>query len=188
MASGAAASRAFSNLLVSALFAAVVVAGFQFEVGEERGWREPTGKEPETYNEWAAKNRFRIGDTVYFKYQKDSVLVVSSDDYLACNTSNPISKFEDGSTVFQFDRSGLFYFISGEPGHCRSGQRLIIRVMHPSEVEAPELAPSPASGGGSGGDGGLPNDNSTAKPSGVSYFVTALAGVFVVLALFMQEP
>ncbi|KAK4398628.1 Early nodulin-like protein 1 [Sesamum angolense] len=188
MASGAAASRAFSNLFVSAIFAASMVAGFRFEVGEERGWRKPTGEEPETYNEWASKNRFHIGDTVYFKYQKDSVLVVSSDDYLTCNTLNPISKFDDGGTVFQFDRSGLFYFISGQPGHCRLGQRLIIRVMHPSEVEAPELAPSPSSGGGWGGDGGLPADNSTAKRSGVSYFVTAPAGVLLILHLFMQEP
>ncbi|KAL0399117.1 UNVERIFIED_CONTAM: Early nodulin-like protein 1 [Sesamum radiatum] len=185
MASGAAASRAFSNLFVSALFASSMVAGFRFEVGEEKGWRKPTGKEPETYSEWAAKNRFHIGDTVYFKYQKDSVLLVSSDDYLTCNTLNPISKFDDGSTVFQFDRSGLFYFISGQPGHCRSGQRLVIRVMHPSEMEAPELAPSPSSGGGSGGDVGMPADNSTAKRSGISYFVTALAGVSVILYLFM---
>ncbi|KAI3466415.1 hypothetical protein Pfo_023078 [Paulownia fortunei] len=196
MASAAATSMAFNNVLFSTLLAAsvaaVLVSGFQFEVGEERGWRKPTGKEPETYNEWAAKNRFHIGDTVYFKYQKDSVLVVNSADYLNCNTSHPISKFEDGSTVFQFDRPGFFYFISGQPGHCKSGQRLIIRVMHPSEVEAPELAPSPAAGGGSGGDSGgnsgdwgPPGVNSTTKLSVVSHFMTALAGLFVILYLFM---
>ncbi|KAI3456806.1 hypothetical protein Pfo_013469 [Paulownia fortunei] len=178
---------AFNNLLFSALFAAsvaaVLVSGFQFEVGEGRGWRKPTGKEPETYNEWAAKNRFHIGDTVYFKYQKDSVLVVSSADYLNCNTANPIAKFEDGKTVFKFDRSGFFYFISGQPDHCKSGQKIIIRVMHPSEVEAPELAPS--AGGGSGWDGGPAGVNSTAKLSVISYFMTALAGVVVILYLFM---
>ncbi|KAK4487431.1 hypothetical protein RD792_005934 [Penstemon davidsonii] len=190
MASSAACSKAFNNALFSALvaacLAAVLVSGFQFEVGGKTGWTKPTGKEPETYNQWAAKNRFHIGDTLNFKYQNDSVLVVSSADYLNCNTSNPISKFEDGNTVFKFDRSGFFYFISGQPGNCKSGQKLIVRVMHPSEVEAPELAPSPSAGGGdSGRDWGSPSANSTTKLFFVSYFVTALAGLFVFLYVFM---
>ncbi|CAA0829327.1 early nodulin-like protein 6, partial [Striga hermonthica] len=61
----AAISRAFTNLLLAASIAAVLVSGFQFPVGgKERGWKIPTGDEPETYNEWAAKNRFRVGDTI----------------------------------------------------------------------------------------------------------------------------
>lgn len=39
-------------------------SGFQFEVGDEMGWKRPTGKERETYNEWAAQNRFHIGDSL----------------------------------------------------------------------------------------------------------------------------
>lgn len=66
--------------------------------------------------------------------------------------------------------------------------------MHPSEVEAPELAPSPspAAGGGSGGDSGgdsgewgPPEVNSATELSVVSYFMTALAGLFVKLYLFV---
>lgn len=59
---------AFSYLPLSALFAATMavalVAGFQFEVGEKDGWREPIGKDRETYNQWASKKRFHIGDTL----------------------------------------------------------------------------------------------------------------------------
>lgn len=59
---------AFNNVLFSSLLAAsvaaVLVSGFQFQVGEEMGWTKPTGKEPKTYNEWAAQNRFHVGDTV----------------------------------------------------------------------------------------------------------------------------
>lgn len=59
---------AFSSLIFSAVLAAsmaaLLVAGLQFEVGAKSGWRKPTGKEPETYNEWAATNRFHIGDSV----------------------------------------------------------------------------------------------------------------------------
>ncbi|KAK6133036.1 hypothetical protein DH2020_033191 [Rehmannia glutinosa] len=184
----ASTSKAFNNFLFSAVLAASVVAvlaaGFQFEVGEKRGWKLPTGNEPETYNEWAAKNRFHIGDTVHFKYEKDSVLVVNSADYLNCNTSNPISKFEDGNTVFQFDRSGLFYFISGQPGHCRSGQRLIIRVMHPSKPGTRTVS-APGGYSGDSGEWGPPSKNSTTRVSAVSCFMTVFIGLFVMLYLFM---
>lgn len=117
-----------------------------------------------------------------FKYQNDSVLVVTAADYLNCNTSDPITKFEDGDTVFQFEAAGFFYFISGLPDHCESGQKLIIRVMHNSQAEAPGLAPAPFAG-----DWNWPGPavNSTVKFSVVSYFVTALAGLFVVFYLFM---
>ncbi|KAK6154477.1 hypothetical protein DH2020_008725 [Rehmannia glutinosa] len=127
----ASTSKAFNNFLFSAVLAAsvaaVVAAGFQFEVGEKEG-----GNYQLVMSQRPIMNGLPRTD---FKYEKDSVLVVNSADYLNCNTSNPISKFEDGNTVFQFDRSGLFYFISGQPGHCRSGQRLIIRVMHPSKPQ-----------------------------------------------------
>ncbi|KAL6543082.1 hypothetical protein OROHE_010602 [Orobanche hederae] len=194
MGSAAATRKAFNSLLCAAVLAAsmaaVLVAGFQFHVGDKgRGWKIPTGNEPETYNEWAAKNRFHIGDTLYFKYEKDSVLVVNSADYSTCNTSNPISKFEDGNTVFKFDRSGLFYFISGHPGHCKLGQRLIVRVMHPSNIGAPVLAPSPApgpsgeSGDGDSGDGRLPGATSAGNLSVVSY--SALLGVIIVMVYYL---
>ncbi|CAA0838646.1 early nodulin-like protein 6 [Striga hermonthica] len=194
MASAAATSRSFSILLLAAVFAAsmaaVLVAGFRFQVGGKgRGWKIPTGDEPETYNEWAAMNRFRIGDTLYFEYEKDSVLVVNDADYLSCNTSNPISKFEDGKTVFMFDRSGAFYFISGLPGHCESGQRLIIRVMHPSEVSAPSIAPSPGPVGGSSGSFGdgreAPGVCSAGKIAVVSCLVMTLLGLFVGAYMFV---
>ncbi|XP_073309367.1 early nodulin-like protein 21 [Primulina huaijiensis] len=167
------ASRSAFLLFSIILFTASVphlVSSFQFEVGEEGGWKIPTGEEPETYNEWAAQNRFQIGDTLHFKYQNDSVLVVSSADYLNCNTANPISKFEDGSSVFQFDRSGFYYFMSGKPGHCISGQRLIVRVMHPSEIGVPSSAPAPAPAPApaDGADGGGSDDLDWGPPAGVN--------------------
>ncbi|XP_073030094.1 early nodulin-like protein 21 [Primulina eburnea] len=165
------ASRSAFLLFPIILFTASVphlVSSFQFEVGEEGGWKIPTGEEPETYNEWAAENRFQIGDTLHFKYQNDSVLVVSSADYLNCNTANPISVFKDGSSVFQFDRSGFYYFMSGKPGHCKSGQRLIIRVMHPSEIGVPSSAPAPAPAPADGADGGGSDYLDWGPPAGVN--------------------
>lgn len=113
-------------------------------------------------------------------------MVVSAADYLNCNTSNPISKFDDGDTVFEFDRSGFFYFISGHLDHCRSGQKLIVRVMHP--LEAPEPAPEPSAAGGDGSGSANwapPAVNSTTKLAALSYCMTAFAGLFAILYFFI---
>ncbi|XP_047946338.1 mavicyanin-like [Salvia hispanica] len=168
-------------LLLSALLlaSAAVASAYQFEVGDETGWIKPTGKERHSYNDWAAQNRFHIHDTLHFKYAKDSVMEVSSADYLTCNTSNPIAKFEHGSTVYELSRPGFFYFISGQPGHCKLGQRLIVRVMHPLQ---PDLPPASAP---TGGDSGWPEFSSTAKLSVVSYFVAAFVALAVTFWLFL---
>jgi hypothetical protein len=83
-----------------------------------------------------------------FKYaSNDSVLVVNHDDYKQCSTDAPLSRFTDGDTKFTFDRFGLFYFVSGAPGHCEAGQRMIARVMAPSSLTGAPAMP-PASNGG----------------------------------------
>ncbi|XP_010327267.3 early nodulin-like protein 6 [Solanum lycopersicum] len=182
-------------MIVSNIF----VSSFQFRVGDEIGWITPIGNESETYNEWAARNRFHIGDTLYFKYKDDSVLEVTPANYLNCNTTSPISKFENGETVYKISHPGFYYFISGQKNNCKFGQRIIVRVMHPSEISspasAPEISPSPAvDGGGGGGDGGdgwssdfldPPVINSTTVLSVFSCFVTALGGIMIFLYLLM---
>ncbi|XP_068660909.1 early nodulin-like protein 6 [Aristolochia californica] len=127
--------------------AALGTSARQFAVGGSEGWIEPSGNEAETYNEWAVKNRFQVGDSLYFKYSNDSVLVVESEDYEKCDTSDPESTYQDGNTIFVFDHYGFFYFISGTSGHCQAGQKLIVQVMGQTEPSSPEASPAPSSGG-----------------------------------------
>ncbi|XP_022717981.1 mavicyanin-like [Durio zibethinus] len=171
---------------------AVAAASLQFRVGGKRGWTKPTGNESETYNEWATRNRFHVGDSLYFKYSNDSVLVVNHTSYTNCSESNPIIKFNDGDTVFQFDRYGFFYFISGEHDHCIAGQKLIVRVMVHPAISSPQPAPlpSPKEDGSDEGDDwgpfwGPPPQNSTIKLTVASYFMTALGGMLVIMYLLM---
>ena len=63
-----------------------------------------------------------------FKYANDSVLLVSHDDYKQCSTETPVRRFTGGDTKFTLDGLGPFYFVSGVPGHCEKGQRMIARV------------------------------------------------------------
>ncbi|WVZ73871.1 hypothetical protein U9M48_022129 [Paspalum notatum var. saurae] len=125
-----------------------------FKVGDERGWTVPSGNGTETYNHWAKRNRFQVGDVLNFKYVNDSVLLVDHDDYKQCSTASPVSRFTDGDTKFTLDRYGLFYFVSGVPGHCEAGQRMITRVASASALNgAPAAAPGmpPATAGAPAG-------------------------------------
>ncbi|XP_010551167.1 PREDICTED: early nodulin-like protein 1 [Tarenaya hassleriana] len=112
----------------------------EFVVGGEDGWVVPTSTK-DLYNQWASKNRFKVYDTIRFKYKKDSVLVVTEEEYKNCRSSKPEFFSNKGDTVFNLDRSGLFYFISGVSGHCQKGQKMIIKVL---DVESPHQSPPPS--------------------------------------------
>ncbi|KAG6634747.1 hypothetical protein I3843_12G137600 [Carya illinoinensis] len=183
----------FTTIFCIALVA-VSASSFQFQVGGERGWIKPSGNETQThYDKWATNNRFHVGDTLYFRYRNDSVLAVNYTDYKNCIVLNPISKFSDGNTVLRIDRYGFYYFISGQPGHCKGGQKLVIRVMvQSSEVaKTPRTAPSPKANTGDSGDydgWGPPSlMNSTIKRSNstASRFLSFLGGVLVILSSFI---
>ncbi|KAJ4958077.1 hypothetical protein NE237_025188 [Protea cynaroides] len=169
----------FCTILVAGVLSMnpqVADASNEFKVGENGVWQEPNANDTQIYNQWAAHNRFRVGDSLYFEYKEDSVLVVDKWGYFHCNSSKPISTFNDGKTLIKLDRPELFYFISGAQKHCKNGQRMIINVLalHPTPETPPAIAvppqaymmesPSPS-----------PNSN-----SGVSVTVTLIP---IVLAL-----
>ncbi|KAI8013616.1 Early nodulin-like protein 2 [Camellia lanceoleosa] len=91
---------------------------------------QPSDNHTAFYDQWAATNRFLVGDSLRFEYKNDSVLVVDKCGYFHCNISNPISIFNNGNnTVVSLDKPGPMYFVSGDPDHCKNGQRLVIQVM-----------------------------------------------------------
>ncbi|KAJ6776277.1 EARLY NODULIN-LIKE PROTEIN 2 [Salix koriyanagi] len=67
--------------------------------------------------------------TLSYNNGSDSVLLVTKDDYNSCNTTNPIKTMNSGSDVFQFDKSGPYFFISGNEDNCEKGQKLIVTVL-----------------------------------------------------------
>ncbi|XP_072962624.1 early nodulin-like protein 21 [Typha angustifolia] len=143
----------FFFIFVSLLMSPVQSA-LEFHVGGSKGWKVPAADDTESYNHWAMRSRFHVGDYVYFKYVNDSVLLVDRKAYSECNTTAPLLEFADGNTTFRFDRYGFFYFISGTAGHCEAGQRIIIRVMVHPEVAVGSPGPAPGlQPGGSGGSG-----------------------------------
>eukprot|EP00258_Populus_trichocarpa_P020727 XP_024436746.1 early nodulin-like protein 1 isoform X2 [Populus trichocarpa] len=119
------------------------VAYNSFYVGGNDGW---VINPSESYNHWAERNRFQVNDSLVFKYNKgsDSVLRVTKDDYNSCNTKKPLKTMDSGSSVFQFDKSGPFFFISGNEDNCRKGQKLIVAVLAVRTKQTPTPAYPPA--------------------------------------------
>ncbi|CAH8318260.1 unnamed protein product [Eruca vesicaria subsp. sativa] len=121
----------------------------RYGVGGSGAW---VPNPPEDYGSWAGKSRFLVHDTLYFTYAKgaDSVLEVNKADYDGCNTKNPIKKADDGNSEMSLDRSGPFYFISGNKDNCKKGQKVTIvvisvRTSTPPGSSMPPKSSSPVS-------------------------------------------
>ncbi|KAI5009761.1 hypothetical protein ZWY2020_011898 [Hordeum vulgare] len=113
-----------------------------FEVGADAGWVVPAAGGSGTYNDWASKNRFLVGDSVHFKYKADSVMEVTQEEYDKCGSTHPIFFSNNGDTEVRLDRPGPFYFISGVTGHCERGQKMVVKVI--GQNEPPPAPPSGA--------------------------------------------
>ncbi|KAL5071516.1 hypothetical protein RYX36_022403 [Vicia faba] len=122
--------------------------------GKPDAWKVPSS-ESDSLNKWAETVRFRIADHLIFNYEagKDSVLQVSKEDYVSCNTSHPIKKYNDGKTKVRFDHSGPYYYISGEKGHCEKGEKVIVLVVSQRSPGAAPVSPASAPSRGSGVEG-----------------------------------
>ncbi|KAL0843641.1 hypothetical protein Bca101_016887 [Brassica carinata] len=115
--------------------------------GKSNTWKVPDSTE-ETLNHWSERTRFKIGDSLLWKYnaENDSVMQVNQKDYERCDRSEPIRGYKDGHTKIELNRSGPFYFISGEEGHCQRGEKLLVVVLSPNHnrsnaADAPLTAP-----------------------------------------------
>ncbi|KAL1291889.1 hypothetical protein AAHE18_20G232800 [Arachis hypogaea] len=128
-----------SSMTTSVVFVLAIFLGFQyvasleFDVGGPKGWVVPPSNDTNIYNIWASHNRFQVGDSIRFRYRKDSVMEVGEEDYKRCNSTHPTFFSNIGNTEFKFQHSGTFYFISGATGHCEKGQKMAIRVLVPDD-------------------------------------------------------
>ncbi|KAE9588071.1 hypothetical protein Lal_00002899 [Lupinus albus] len=131
-------------ILLAATNTCVVEGGREFKVGDHLGWHQPLPNNTVFYIQWAERNRFQVGDFLLFEYKNDSVLTVEKMDYVNCDTSNPISEFDNGNSIVNLDRPGAFFFISGNEDHCINGQKFVVEVMSPHQIPKSSSSPSPS--------------------------------------------
>ncbi|XP_010453554.1 PREDICTED: early nodulin-like protein 1 [Camelina sativa] len=105
-------------------------------------WVVPPANSSESFNDWASNKRFQVGDTIRFKYKKDSVMQVTKEDYKLCNSSHPRFYSNTGKTRFMFDHSVPYYFISGMSGHCEKGQKMIVEVLSRDKTTTSSAPPA----------------------------------------------
>ncbi|AED93398.1 Early nodulin-like protein 3 [Arabidopsis thaliana] len=157
--------------------------------GKTSSWKIPSSPS-ESLNKWAESLRFRVGDTLVWKYdeEKDSVLQVTKDAYINCNTTNPAANYSNGDTKVKLERSGPYFFISGSKSNCVEGEKLHIVVMSsrgghtggfftgssPSPAPSPALLGAPTVAPASGGSA-----SSLTRQVGVLGFVGLLAIVLL---------
>ncbi|KAM3302508.1 early nodulin-like protein 3 [Capsicum chacoense] len=175
---------------------------YEFKVGGSGDWSVPMDPNANNYNQWAERSRFQIGDTLSFHYSadKDSVLLVNKADFDNCNTASPIEKYSDGHSVFKFNHSGSYYFISGVHDNCVKNQKLHVVVMAdrshntktgaspppspsvddvpPAPAPAPsgEEAPSPPTGSVEINPTPAPSQESSPPKNGASSIVMSFVG------------
>ncbi|OEL36377.1 Early nodulin-like protein 1 [Dichanthelium oligosanthes] len=144
-----AAATAWLGIVVGLVAVLSSSEAYVFFAGGRDGWVvDPT----ESYNHWAERNRFQVNDTIVFRHEEgvSSVLLVTEQDFDTCNTRSPVRRLEavggSGSSVFRFDRSGPFLFISSDEYRCQKGQKLYIIVMAVRPVAMPPMAVAPAPG------------------------------------------
>ncbi|XP_050215742.1 early nodulin-like protein 18 [Mercurialis annua] len=166
----------------------------QFTVGGAQGWSVPYNSTGNEHNLWAERTRFQIGDSLLFNYKpdQDSVLLVNKYDYDSCTTTGALATYNDGHTVFTFNRSGHFYFITGNKENCLKNQKLVIAVLadrsNRSSPPPPSgdmgKVPSPAPSGEESPPSGTVENVPTTSPvsdtpknAGSSMFVSLSASV-----------
>ncbi|XP_057539533.1 early nodulin-like protein 15 [Amaranthus tricolor] len=153
--------------------------------GKPECWKVPSTESDDFLNKWAQKTRFQIGDSLVWKYdsKKDSVLQVTREAYLSCNTSNPIAAHKEDETKIELTKSGPYYFISGTQAYCEKGEKLIVVVMaarnRPSGAVSPAIAPSPDS------EFGAPAVAPTSAASGLKGGLNLIVAVAVLAGFFM---
>ncbi|XP_020225676.2 early nodulin-like protein 2 [Cajanus cajan] len=164
-------------IVVLAVMDTPVEGAKQFKVG----WHEPNPNDTAFYNQWAAWNRFQVGDSLVFEYQNDTVLNVEKWEYFHCDSNDPINTFDDGNSTVILDSPGAFYFISGTEDHCQNGQKLIVEVMSPHTIpnSPPPISIPP--------QGSSPLSPPTSHSSGVSSSIMALFTTFLVLVLLLAS-
>ncbi|XP_062115044.1 early nodulin-like protein 6 [Humulus lupulus] len=174
-----ASSKLLLFLLVLSTFKFLSITCTDFAVGGEYGWKTPKSKnDSQIFNNWASKNRFIVGDTLHFEYDKDSVLAVTEEEYEKCYSSHPVFFSNNGDTVFHVDRPGLFYFISGVSGHCERGQKMIIKVLdaaHPPQSTAEQNTTTETSQGSA-----APGMSAFSSPTFMLLMVSFIGPVLVV--------
>ncbi|XP_062086887.1 mavicyanin-like [Humulus lupulus] len=130
--------------VIVALFLPCIVESTVHVVGDAIGW--DNRQNSAYYSNWAASNKFAVGDVLTFNFttNEHDVVEVPKASYDGCSTDNAKQTIKNGPANVSLTEEGEHYYICSISGHCQAGQKLAITV-HSSSTPAVNCTPSPAS-------------------------------------------
>ncbi|KAI4302851.1 hypothetical protein MLD38_038550 [Melastoma candidum] len=90
------------------------------------------------YQSWAAHEKFVVGDTLVFRYEKEyGVEKVTGEDYARCNTGAALYSFGGGETTISLASPGTGYFVCPGFNQCDRGMKVEITVETSNSTATP---------------------------------------------------
>ncbi|EOA25440.1 hypothetical protein CARUB_v10018776mg [Capsella rubella] len=105
-----------------------------YKVGDSKGWSVYNSY---YYYRWSETKQFRVGDTLYFEYNKDlnDVREISDDlEFRSCEPTSAVAVYKTGHDLVKLTKPGVHYFVSLKTGLCQAGIKLRVNVL-PSLAE-----------------------------------------------------
>ncbi|XP_076941652.1 stellacyanin-like [Bidens hawaiensis] len=123
-------ARASGDLLIEKEQVSVIKAGEEpptHVVGDDKGW--DVGVD---YKAWAASQDIRVGDQLYFRYDrnKHNLYIVKAKQFEECSPVDPVASYLPGcgSMAIPIGGAGDQYYISAVGDDCQKGMKLHITV------------------------------------------------------------
>ncbi|XP_023634314.1 uclacyanin 1 [Capsella rubella] len=104
-----------------------------YAVGDSSGWSVYNSY---YYEKWSEDRHFRVGDTLFFEYNKhiNDVREVSNElDFESCTPTSTVAVYKTGHDLVTLTRPGVHYFVSLKTGLCHAGIKLRIMVQPSTE-------------------------------------------------------
>ncbi|EOA33913.1 hypothetical protein CARUB_v10021406mg [Capsella rubella] len=104
-----------------------------YKVGDTKGWSVYNSY---YYYRWSETKQFRVGDTLYFEYNKNlnDVREISDDfEFRSCEPTSTVAVYKTGHDLIKLTKPGVHYFVSLKTGLCQAGIKLRVNVLPSTE-------------------------------------------------------
>ncbi|KAE9601805.1 hypothetical protein Lal_00040819 [Lupinus albus] len=129
-------------VIVGALLLQSIEAA-EYTVGGDIGWTSFPPGGASFYSNWAANFTFKVNDILVFNFEsgRHSVAIITKGKYNKCDMSENTPSLATGPARVTLDHKGKFYFACPFTSHCKSGQKLKVKVV--THSSSPISSPSP---------------------------------------------
>ncbi|XP_010470172.1 PREDICTED: uclacyanin 1-like [Camelina sativa] len=111
----------------------ILPSGRIYDVGDSSGWSVYNSF---YYSKWSEDKQFRVGDTLFFEYNKhiNDVREISGElEFESCKPTSTVAVYKTGHDLVKLTKPGVHYFVSLKTGLCQAGIKLRVTVQPSTE-------------------------------------------------------